>query len=80
MKAFRFGVVAAAQEGGATWRDIARRAEDLGYSETSAFHRAFRRAFGVTPGDVRLAAHRVSPVLVGTVMLGGRQQRVLLEY
>src|SRR3954471_8753278 len=32
MKAFRFGVVAAAQEGGARWRDIARRAEELGYS------------------------------------------------
>jgi alkanesulfonate monooxygenase SsuD/methylene tetrahydromethanopterin reductase-like flavin-dependent oxidoreductase (luciferase family) len=32
MKAFRFGVVAAAQEGGAKWRDIARRAEELGYS------------------------------------------------
>jgi probable F420-dependent oxidoreductase len=32
MKAFRFGVVAAAQEGGVTWRDTARRAEDLGYS------------------------------------------------
>jgi probable F420-dependent oxidoreductase len=32
MKAFRFGLVAAAQEGGATWRDTARRAEELGYS------------------------------------------------
>jgi hypothetical protein len=32
MKAFRFGVVAAAQEGGAKWRDMARRAEELGYS------------------------------------------------
>ncbi len=32
MTAFRFGVVAAAQEGGATWRDTARRAEELGYS------------------------------------------------
>jgi probable F420-dependent oxidoreductase len=30
--AFRFGVVAAAQQGGATWRDTARRAEELGYS------------------------------------------------
>ena len=27
MKAFRFGVVAAAQEGGTKWRDIAHRAE-----------------------------------------------------
>ena len=32
MKAFRFGVVAAAQEGGAKWRDMARRTEKLGYS------------------------------------------------
>ena len=32
MKAFRFGVVAAAQEGGAKWRDMACRAEELGYS------------------------------------------------
>jgi alkanesulfonate monooxygenase SsuD/methylene tetrahydromethanopterin reductase-like flavin-dependent oxidoreductase (luciferase family) len=32
MKAFRFGVVAAAQGGGAAWRDTARRAEELGYS------------------------------------------------
>lgn len=32
MKAFRFGVVAAAQEGGTKWRDTARRAEELGYS------------------------------------------------
>jgi probable F420-dependent oxidoreductase len=32
MKAFRFGVVAAAQGGGARWRDTARRAEELGYS------------------------------------------------
>ncbi len=32
MKAFRFGVVAAAQEGGAKWRETARRAEELGYS------------------------------------------------
>ena len=32
MKAFRFGVVGAAQGGGATWRDTARRAEELGYS------------------------------------------------
>ena len=32
MKAFRFGVVAAAQEGGARWRDTARRAEELGYA------------------------------------------------
>jgi probable F420-dependent oxidoreductase len=32
MTAFRFGVVAAAQEGGAAWRDTARRAEELGYS------------------------------------------------
>lgn len=32
MRAFRFGVVAAAQEGGAKWRDTARRAEELGYS------------------------------------------------
>lgn len=31
-KAFRFGVVAAAQEGGARWRETARRAEELGYS------------------------------------------------
>ncbi|WP_326951025.1 LLM class flavin-dependent oxidoreductase [Amycolatopsis sp. NBC_01307] len=31
-KAFRFGVVAAAQEGGAKWRETARRAEELGYS------------------------------------------------
>jgi alkanesulfonate monooxygenase SsuD/methylene tetrahydromethanopterin reductase-like flavin-dependent oxidoreductase (luciferase family) len=31
MKAFRFGVVAAAQEGGAKWRDMARQAEELGY-------------------------------------------------
>ncbi|WP_406630428.1 LLM class flavin-dependent oxidoreductase [Amycolatopsis sp. WGS_07] len=29
---FRFGVVATAQEGGAKWRETARRAEDLGYS------------------------------------------------
>ena len=32
MKAFRFGVVSAAQEGGTKWRDTARRAEELGYS------------------------------------------------
>lgn len=32
MKAFRFGVVAAAQEGGAKWQDLARRVEELGYS------------------------------------------------
>jgi probable F420-dependent oxidoreductase len=32
VKPFRFGVVAAAQEGGAAWRDTARRAEELGYS------------------------------------------------
>ncbi len=32
MTAFRFGVVAAAQEGGARWRETARRAEELGYS------------------------------------------------
>jgi probable F420-dependent oxidoreductase len=32
MTAFRFGVVAAAQGGGAAWRDTARRAEELGYS------------------------------------------------
>jgi alkanesulfonate monooxygenase SsuD/methylene tetrahydromethanopterin reductase-like flavin-dependent oxidoreductase (luciferase family) len=32
MTAFRFGVVAAAQEGGAAWRATARRAEELGYS------------------------------------------------
>jgi probable F420-dependent oxidoreductase len=32
MKAFRFGVVAAAAEGGGKWRDTARRAEELGYS------------------------------------------------
>jgi alkanesulfonate monooxygenase SsuD/methylene tetrahydromethanopterin reductase-like flavin-dependent oxidoreductase (luciferase family) len=32
MTAFRFGVVAAAQEGGAAWRETARRAEELGYS------------------------------------------------
>ncbi|ANY09818.1 LLM class flavin-dependent oxidoreductase [Pseudonocardia sp. HH130630-07] len=32
MRAFRFGVVAAAQEGGARWRETARRAEELGYS------------------------------------------------
>ena len=32
MRAFRFGVAAAAQEGGAKWRDVARRAEELGYS------------------------------------------------
>ena len=32
MKAFRFGVVAAAQQGGAAWRETARRAEELGYS------------------------------------------------
>jgi alkanesulfonate monooxygenase SsuD/methylene tetrahydromethanopterin reductase-like flavin-dependent oxidoreductase (luciferase family) len=32
MKAFRFGVVAAAQQGGAQWRETARRAEELGYS------------------------------------------------
>ncbi|MCD2195231.1 LLM class flavin-dependent oxidoreductase [Actinomycetospora endophytica] len=32
MTAFRFGVVAAAQQGGARWRDTARRAEELGYS------------------------------------------------
>ncbi|WP_037355224.1 LLM class flavin-dependent oxidoreductase [Amycolatopsis orientalis] len=31
-KTFRFGVVAAAQEGSAKWRETARRAEDLGYS------------------------------------------------
>jgi probable F420-dependent oxidoreductase len=31
-KAFRFGVVAAAQEGGAKWRETARRAEELGYA------------------------------------------------
>ncbi|ATY11474.1 LLM class flavin-dependent oxidoreductase [Amycolatopsis sp. AA4] len=31
-KTFRFGVVAAAQEGGGKWRETARRAEDLGYS------------------------------------------------
>ncbi|WP_116205633.1 LLM class flavin-dependent oxidoreductase [Amycolatopsis circi] len=31
-KTFRFGVVAAAQQGGAKWRETARRAEDLGYS------------------------------------------------
>ncbi|MFB9926561.1 LLM class flavin-dependent oxidoreductase [Amycolatopsis halotolerans] len=31
-KTFRFGVVAAPQEGGAKWRETARRAEDLGYS------------------------------------------------
>ena len=32
MQAFRFGVVAAAQGGGAAWRDTAHRAEELGYS------------------------------------------------
>ena len=32
MTAFRFGVVAAAQAGGAAWRETARRAEELGYS------------------------------------------------
>lgn len=32
MTAFRFGVVAAAQEGGAKWRATARRAEELGYA------------------------------------------------
>jgi alkanesulfonate monooxygenase SsuD/methylene tetrahydromethanopterin reductase-like flavin-dependent oxidoreductase (luciferase family) len=32
MTAFRFGVVAAAQGGGAAWRDTARRAEELGYT------------------------------------------------
>ncbi|HEY2192885.1 MAG TPA: LLM class flavin-dependent oxidoreductase [Actinomycetospora sp.] len=32
MKPFRFGVVAAAHQGGAAWRDTARRAEELGYS------------------------------------------------
>ena len=32
MRAFRFGVVAAAQEGGAAWQATARRAEELGYS------------------------------------------------
>ncbi|TCK24564.1 LLM class flavin-dependent oxidoreductase [Pseudonocardia endophytica] len=32
MRAFRFGVVAAAGEGGARWRETARRAEELGYS------------------------------------------------
>ncbi|MEQ0564915.1 LLM class flavin-dependent oxidoreductase [Amycolatopsis sp. NEAU-NG30] len=31
-KAFRFGVVAGATEGGAKWRETARRAEELGYS------------------------------------------------
>lgn len=31
-KAFRFGVVAAVQEGGAKWRETARRAEELGYA------------------------------------------------
>jgi probable F420-dependent oxidoreductase len=32
MKAFRFGVVAGPQQGGAAWLDTARRAEELGYS------------------------------------------------
>jgi probable F420-dependent oxidoreductase len=32
MTAFRFGVVGAAQAGGAAWRETARRAEELGYS------------------------------------------------
>lgn len=32
MRPFRFGVVSGAAEGGAAWRDTARRAEELGYS------------------------------------------------
>ena len=35
-------------------------AESIGYDSESAFHRAFRRIYGVTPGDWR-AAHREPP-------------------
>lgn len=40
-------------------------AEVLGYSEQSAFQRAFKRRFGITPGEYRL--HPI-PVLAGNVL------------
>jgi AraC-like DNA-binding protein len=39
-----------------------------GFTDLSTFHRAFRRAFGVTPGDVRLATLEKTERILATTM------------
>jgi AraC-like DNA-binding protein len=41
-----------------TTRSVAEIAAELGYSEPSAFHRAFKKWAGASPGEYRLMAHR----------------------
>jgi AraC-like DNA-binding protein len=41
-----------------TTRSVAEIAAELGFSEASAFHRAFKKWAGASPGEYRLMAHR----------------------
>jgi AraC-like DNA-binding protein len=44
-------------------RTIANLAYDAGFGDLSYFNRAFREAFGATPGDVRRQAGETVPVI-----------------
>ena len=46
---------------GSTSRSIADIATDLGFAETSAFHRAFKKWTGIRPGEYRCAESRSHP-------------------
>jgi AraC-like DNA-binding protein len=38
-----------------------------GFTDLSTFHRSFRKAFGVTPGDVRLATDERTERILASV-------------
>ena len=48
-------------------RSVAHVAFRWGFTDLSTFHRSFRKAFGVTPGDVRLATDEKTERILATV-------------
>ena len=48
-------------------RSVAHVAFRWGFTDLSTFHRSFRKAFGVTPGDVRLATDEKNERILATV-------------
>jgi AraC family transcriptional activator of mtrCDE len=50
----------------ATRRPLAEIAAEIGYQSESAFSRAFRRRFGMRPGEARLGRPQGSPAVIGS--------------
>ncbi|MCL5776177.1 helix-turn-helix transcriptional regulator [Limibaculum sp. FT325] len=61
------GVRTALRDPGQAKVPIAAIAERHGFHSIASFNRAFRRAFGITPGKARAATHASTPVAAGAM-------------